>query len=220
MPNLPISQLPLTVTADTTDVIAIVNDGTTKQISKNDLLNNIINFSGNSDNLSGSYIRTLYSRTNIINYNIGIDADLFSGSTNFGSRNFSTSFFSNSVNYNAKTLHFRITGVWGNEDSTPDVGITIKFGSDILSTSTITGAQANGHPLEIMGEIMFTNGSAICCYSIAWCENNGTLRRWPLSNPSIPVIVSGFTGGDFQLIMENTTTNSFTSYLGYIQLWN
>ena len=110
--------------------------------------------------------------------------------------------------------------MWGNDDATPDVNLTIKFGSDILHTSTIRGAQANGHPVEIMGEIMFDGDNAICCYSIGWCENNGTLRRFALSNPSLPIDVSAFTGGDFQLIMESNTTNTFTSYLGYIQVWN
>jgi hypothetical protein len=175
---------------------------------------------GNVDTLGGVAMRTLYSRANVISYTIGTDADLMSGSSNFGSRNFPAGFFTNSTAYDAKAIHFRVTGLWGTDDATPDVDITIKFGSDVLNTSTITGAQANGHPAEIMGEIMFENGNAICCYSIAWCENNGTLRRYALSNPSSPIDVSAFTGGDFQLIMENTTTNSFTSYLGYIQIWN
>jgi len=175
---------------------------------------------GNIDTLGGVAMRTLYSRANVISYTIGTDADLMSGSSNFGSRNFPAGFFTNSTAYDAKAIHFRVTGLWGTDDATPDVNITIKFGSDVLNTSTITGAQANGHPAEIMGEIMFENGNAICCYSIAWCENNGTLRRYALSNPSSPIDVSAFTGGDFQLIMENTTTNSFTSYLGYIQIWN
>lgn len=175
---------------------------------------------GNVDTLGGVAMRTLYSRTNVVSYSVGTDADLLGGSSNFGSRNLPLQFFTDSTNYNAKGIHFRITGLWGNDDATPTVDITIKIGNDVLNTSTITGAQANGHPTEIMGEIMFTNGQAICCYSIAWCENNGTLRRYALSNPSSPITVSSFTGGDFQVIMENTTTNSFTSYLGYIQVWN
>jgi hypothetical protein len=174
----------------------------------------------NADNLGGVSMRTIYSRANVVSYVIGTDQDLMGGSSNFGSRNFKEEFFTNSLNYDAKAIHFRVTGVWGSSDPTPDVNITIKFGDDILNTSTITGAQANGHPVEIMGEIMFENGNAICCYSIAWCENNGTLRRYALSNPSSPIDVSAFTGGNFQLIMESTTTNTFTSYLGYIQVWN
>lgn len=175
---------------------------------------------GNVDTLGGVAMRTLYSRANVINYTIGTDADLMGGSSNFGSRNFPEQFFTDSASYNAKAIHFRVTGLWGSSDATPDVNITIKFGNNVLHTSTITGAQANGHPAEIMGEIMFENGNAICCYSIAWCEHNGTLRRYALSNPSSLIDVSDFTGGNFQLIMESTTTNTFTSYLGYIQVWN
>lgn len=221
MANVLISNLP-TYTGNTTGVFIPINDSgnTTTYKTTRETLIGPQTTSGNTDNLGGATMRTIYSRTNVISYALGTDADLFSGSTNFGSRNFPTSFFTNSVDYDAKAIHFRVTGLWGGDDSTPDVGITIKFGSDTLFTSTITGGQANNHPAEIMGEIMFSNGNAICCYSIAWCENNGTLLRYALSDPSTPILVSGFTGGDFQLIMENTTTNSFTSYLGYIQVWN
>jgi hypothetical protein len=95
--------------------------------------------SGNTDNLGGANMRTIYSRTNVITYNVGADADLFSGSTNFGSRNFTSSFFTNSVNYSNKIIHFRVTGKWGTivtPDS--DVVITTKFGNDIVATSSIT----------------------------------------------------------------------------------
>ena len=220
MEDILISELP-SFTGDPTGTYVLINNSgetETFKVLREVFLNPTT--SGNTDNLGGANMRTIYSRTNVITYNVGTDADLFSGSTNFGSRNFPSSFFTNSVNYSNKIIHFRVTGLWGSSDATPDVNITIKFGDDILNTSTITGAQANGHPAEIMGEIMFENGNAICCYSIAWCENNGTLRRYALSNPSSPIDVSDFTGGNFQLIMESTTTNTFTSYLGYIQVWN
>jgi hypothetical protein len=222
MPNLPISQLPLTTTANTEDVIAIVNNGVTKQISRNNFLNNIPDFSGNTDNLGGSTMRTLYSRTNVINYAVGQEADLFSGTTNFGSRNFPSEFFSNSVNYNSKTIHFRITGVWatgGNNDTTAT--ITTKFGDDVLTTSinVVLDFTVN-KPSEIFGEIMITNGFAIVCYSVGWCDQTGDFRRTALSNPSTPIDVSAFSGGDFKLLIGSATDRNFTSYLGYIQVWN
>lgn len=221
MPNLPISLLPITTTADTTDVIAIVNNGVTKQISKNDFLNNIPNFSGNSDNLDGASMRTIYSRTNVITYGVGTEADLFSGSTNFGSRNFPSSFFTNSVNYYSKIIHFRATGLWGNEGGTStDATITTKFGDNTIATITTTLDFSNNKPSEIFGEIVINNGNAICCYSVGWCDQTGDFRREPLSDPSSPVVVSGFTGGDFKLLIGSTTNRSFTSYIGYIQVWN
>jgi hypothetical protein len=222
MPNLPISQLPLTTTANTEDVIAIVNNGVTKQISRNNFLNNIPDFSGNTDNLGGSTMRTIYSRTNVINYVVGQEADLFSGTTNFGSRNFPSEFFSNSVNYNSKTIHFRITGVWatgGNNDTTAT--ITTKFGDDVLTTSINVDLDFTvNKPSEIFGEIMITNGFAIVCYSVAWCDQTGDFRRTALSNPSTPIDVSAFSGGDFKLLIGSATDRNFTSYLGYIQVWN
>jgi hypothetical protein len=222
MPNLPISQLPLTTTANTEDVIAIVNNGVTKQISRNNFLNNIPDFSGNTDNLGGSTMRTIYSRTNVINYVVGQEADLFSGTTNFGSRNFPSEFFSNSVNYNSKTIHFRITGVWatgGNNDTTAT--ITTKFGDDVLTTSINVDLDFTvNKPSEIFGEIMITNGFAIVCYSVGWCDQTGDFRRTALSNPSTPIDVSAFSGGDFKLLIGSATDRNFTSYLGYIQVWN
>jgi hypothetical protein len=222
MSNLPISQLPLTTTANTEDVIAIVNNGVTKQISRNNFLNNIPDFSGNTDNLGGSTMRTIYSRTNVINYVVGQEADLFSGTTNFGSRNFPSEFFSNSVNYNSKTIHFRITGVWatgGNNDTTAT--ITTKFGDDVLTTSINVDLDFTvNKPSEIFGEIMITNGFAIVCYSVGWCDQTGDFRRTALSNPSTPIDVSAFSGGDFKLLIGSATDRNFTSYLGYIQVWN
>lgn len=223
MPNLPISQLPITLTSDTIDVIAIVNGGVTKQITRNDFLNNIPNFSGNTDNLGGSTMRTIYSRTNIINYVEGENADLFSGSTNFGSRNFPTQFFTDSVNYIDKIVHFRITGKWGSNDNSPEVGVVLQIGNDNITNFTIPGSQttgANGHPSEIAGELIFSGGNVIACYSIGWCGANGDFKRYALSDASTPVSVSGFNGGDLKLIMSSNTSNDFTSYLGYIQVWN
>lgn len=221
MPNLPITGLPISLTSDTNSQIVVVVDGTTYQISKNNFLNNIPNFSGNTDNLEGSYMRTTYSRTNVITYNVGVEADLFSGSTNFGSRNFPSSFFSNSVNYLSKIIHFRVTGKWGtvsNPDS--DVVITTKFGDDIVATSSITLDFSSNKPSEIFGEIIINNGFATVCYSVGWCDQTGDFRRSPLSNPATPLVVSGFTGGDFKLLIGSLTDNSYTSYTGYIQVWN
>jgi hypothetical protein len=222
--DLRISHLPTAITASNDSLLAIVVDGETakitKKITRNDFLNNIPSNPGNKDNLEGSYMRTIYSRTNTIVYNVGTASDFFTGSSNFGSRYFPESFFTNSVNYVDKIIHFRITGKWGDEVPTPTVQITSKFGSDILVTATISGSQVNNHPSEIFGEIIFNNGNAIACYSIGWCSNNGDFKRYALSDASTPIGVTGFSGGDFAIVMGSNTTNSFTTYLGYIQVWN
>jgi hypothetical protein len=223
MSDLSISQLPISLTANTDSQIAVVVNGVTCQMSKNNFLNNIPNFSGNTDNLGGSTMRTIYSRTNVITYSIGLDSDLFSGSTNFGSRSFPESFFTNSVGYVNKIIHFRITGKWGSDDNSPTLAITTKFGSNTLNTITVDGSntsQANNHPSEITGEIIINGGNATVCYSMGWCDNDGDFKRYALSDASTPISVTGFTGGNFQLIMNNGTTNSYESYLGYIQIWN
>jgi hypothetical protein len=176
---------------------------------------------GNIDTLGGVAMRTLYSRTNVINYSVGTEADLLSGSSNFGSRNFSTQFFTDSVNYVSKIIHFRVTGMWGTV-VTPNTSsvITTKFGDSIVSTSTNVLGFSSNKPSEIFGEIIITNGFAIVCYSVGWCDQTGDFRRQPISDPSTPVNVSSFTGGDFKVLIGSATNNSFTSYTGYVQVWN
>jgi hypothetical protein len=176
---------------------------------------------GNVDTLGGVAMRTLYSRTNVINYSVGTEADLLSGSSNFGSRNFSTQFFTDSVNYVSKIIHFRVTGKWGTV-VTPNTSsvITTKFGDSIVSTSTNVLDFSSNKPSEIFGEIIITNGFAIVCYSVGWCDQTGDFRRQPISDPSTPVNVSSFTGGDFKVLIGSATNNSFTSYTGYVQVWN
>lgn len=176
---------------------------------------------GNVDTLGGVAMRTLYSKNDPIEYKIeDVSVDLLKSSKDFfGSKEFPLEFFEDSVNYDSKTIHFRITGRWADEDATPDVSISILFGDDVLFTTNFTGAQANNHPAEIMGEIMFTKGDAYPCCSMGWCENNGTMRRWALSEPTARD-VTAFQGGELKVVMNSTTTNSFTSYLAYVQVWN
>jgi hypothetical protein len=176
---------------------------------------------GNVDTLGGVAMRTLYSRSNVINYSVGTEADLMSGSSNFGSRNFPTQFFTDSVNYVSKTIHFRVTGKWGTV-VTPNTSavITTTFGTSVIATSTNILDFSSNKPSEIFGEITITNGFAIVCYSVGWCDQTGDFRRQPISDPSTPVNISGFTGGDFKVLLGSATNNSFTSYLGYIQVWN
>jgi hypothetical protein len=183
---------------------------------------NINSTGGNIDTLKGVAMRTLYSKNVPTEYAAGEgDIDLLKSSGGFfGSTLFPTEFFTNSVNYNSKTIHFRITGKWGTKDNSPTVSISFRFGGQVFNGIGFSGSVANGHPAEIMGEIMITGGNAYVCSSMGWCENNGTMRRWALSNPSVPVDISNFTEGDLQIVMKDTTTNSFTSYFAYVQVWN
>lgn len=176
---------------------------------------------GNIDTLGGVAIRTLYSKNDPIQYSVGIDQDLLKSEGGpFGSTQFPLEFFEDSGNYKSKTIHFRITGKWGTENNSPTVKIDFTFGTQTLNSITFSGSVANGHPAEITGEIMITNGNAYICSSMGWCENNGTMRRWALSNPSVPIDISNFDAGRLSIVMKSGTTNTFTSYLGYIQVWN
>jgi hypothetical protein len=183
---------------------------------------NINSTGGNVDTLGGVAMRTLYSKNDPTYYEVGVeDINLLkSGGGFFGSTEFPLEFFEDSVNYDSKTIHFRITGKWGTEDNSPTVSISFRFGDQEFNGITFSGSVANGHPAEIMGEIMITDGNAYICSSMGWCENNGTMRRWALSNPSVPVDISNFTGGNLEIVMRDATTNKFTSYLAYVQVWN
>jgi hypothetical protein len=216
-----ISQLTYLSQLTNDTLIPVELSGVTYHVTYSSLLNNFSNYSGNTDTLGGSSMRTIYSRSNVIEYLAGTESDLFSGSTNFGSRNFPQIFFTNSTNYNSKTIHFRVTGLWasgGGNDTTAT--ITLKLGNDTLSTITETLPFSSNKPSEIYGEILITNGNAIVCYAVGWCDQTGDYRKTALSNPVTPINVTGFNGGDFKLLIESTTTRNFTSYLGYIQIWN
>jgi hypothetical protein len=217
-----IPSFPTVQNSSPSDTLAIVISGEEKQITKNDFLLNTSTFSNNHDTLEGSVMRTIYTRTNVITYTVGATADMMGGTGNFGSRNFPTSFFTNSSGYNNKTIHFRVTGQWasgGGNDTTAT--ITTKFGNDILSTSINTLlSQSVDKPSEILGEIVIDNGLAVVCYAVGWCDQTGDYKKVAISDPSMPVGVTGFNGGDFQLLLEDTTTRNFTSYIGYIQIWN
>jgi hypothetical protein len=199
----------------------IVNNASGQTINGNLTVNGDLIVTGST--LNDSLMRTVYSRTNVITYSVGTESDLFSGSTNFGSRNFPQSFFTNSSNYNNKTIHFRVTGKWasGGVNNNTTATITTKFGDDILSTSINTSLQETiNKPSEILGEILITNGFAIVCYAVGWCDQTGDYRKSAISDPSTPIDVTGFNGGDFKLLIGSGTTRDFTSYIGYIQIWN
>jgi hypothetical protein len=217
-----ISQLSFLSQLTNDTLIPVELSGDTYHVKYSAILNNTTNFTGNTDSLGGSSMRTIYSRTNVITYSVGTESDLFSGTTNFGSRSFPQSFFTNSSGYNNKTIHFRVTGQWasgGGNDTTAT--ITTKFGNDILSTSINSLLSFSvDKPSEILGEITITNGFAVVCYAVGWCDQTGDYRKLAISDPSTPVDVSGFNGGDFQLLIGSGTTRNFTSYIGYIQVWN
>ena len=199
----------------------IVNNASGQTINGNLTVNGDLIVTGST--LNDSLMRTVYSRTNVITYSVGSESDLFSGSTNFGSRNFPQSIFANSSDYNNKTIHFRVTGKWasGGVNNNTTATITTKFGDDILSTSINSSLlETINKPSEILGEILITNGFAIVCYAVGWCDQTGDYRKAAISDPSTPIDVTGFNGGDFKLLIGSGTTRDFTSYIGYIQVWN
>ena len=174
----------------------------------------------NVDDLGGVSIRTLYARNNVIIHNDTANTDFLSGSIEaFGSRNIPSSFLSN-TNFKSKALHFRVFGVLTSGNTNCD--IYLQIGNDILTHSNIgtTLTQPNGHPFEILGEVIFTNGNARVCYSIGHCANNGDLKRYPLSDATQLQDVTSFAGGDFKLIIASTGNMQLTTYGGYLQVFN
>ena len=225
MANLPISGLPPTTQITSDSLIPIVQDGITKQITYADFLSS---GSLNADNLGGASVRTLYTRNSDIAYISGsnINTDFLSGSIIWGSRALPQSFFDNSVNYIAKILHFRVVGKFsstGGVGSDTDAAIYLNIGDQTIVGSNI-GKQdldfSSNKPFEILGELIITAGSSSACYSIAWCDQTGDLRRTPLSDVTVSGSFADLTPGDFKIIVSGSTNRTMTSYYAYVQAFN
>jgi hypothetical protein len=223
MANLPISGLPSTTQITSDSIIPIVQDGTTKQITYANFLSS---GSINSDSLGGASVRTFYTRNSDITYISGSDTntDFLGGSTTWGSRALPQSFFDDSVNYVAKILHFRAVGKFGSiAGNDTDAAIRLQIGDQILDGTdlgTQTLAFSVNKPFEILGELVITAGSASACYSVAWCDQTGDLRRTPLSDVTISGSFTNLTPGDFKIIVSGSTNRTMTSYYAYVQAYN
>jgi hypothetical protein len=223
MANLPISGLPSTTQITSNSIIPIVQDGITKQITYSDFLSS---GSINADSLGGASVRSLYTRNSDIAYTSGsgTNTDFLGGSTTWGSRALPQSFFDDSVNYVAKILHFRAVGKFASgAGNDTDAAIRLQIGDQILSGSnfgTQTLAFSTNKPFEILGELIITAGSASACYSIAWCDQTGDLRRTPLSDVTVSGSFANLTPGDFKIIVSGSTDRTMTSYYAYVQAYN
>ena len=223
MANLPISGLPSTTQITSNSIIPIVQDGITKQITYSDFLSS---GSINADSLGGASVRSFYTRNSDIVYTSGsgTNTDFLGGSTTWGSRALPQSFFDDSVNYVAKILHFRAVGKFASgAGNDTDAAIRLQIGDQILSGSnfgTQTLAFSVNKPFEILGELIITAGSASACYSIAWCDQTGDLRRTPLSDVTVSGSFANLTPGDFKIIVSGSTNRTMTSYYAYVQAYN
>jgi hypothetical protein len=223
MANLPISGLPSTTQITPDSIIPIVQDGTTKQISYSNFFSS---GSINADDLGGASIRTFYTRNSDITYTSGsgVNTDFLGGSTTWGSRTLPQSFFDNSINYKAKTLHFRAVGKFasgGGNDT--NASIYLSIGDYILPGSNLgtqTLSFSINKPFEILGEIIITAGSSSVCYSIAWCDQTGDLKRTPLGDVTVSGSFANITPGDLKIIISGSTNRTITSYYAYIQTLN
>ena len=225
MANLPISGLPPTTQITSDSIIPIVQNGTTKQITYADFLSS---GSLNADSLGGASVRTFYTRNSDIAYisGSGVNTDFLSGSVIWGSRSLPQSFFDDSVNYVAKILQFRAVGKFastGGVGSDTDATIYLSIGNQIISGSNL-GKQdidfSSNKPFEILGELIITAGSASSCYSIAWCDQTGDLRRTPLSDVTVSGSFTNLTPGDFKIVISGSTNRTMTSYYAYVQTYN
>jgi hypothetical protein len=55
---------------------------------------------------------------------------------------------------------------------------------------------------------------------LGYCDQTSDFRKVPLSDPTIPQTISGFTGGNLNLNINSGTTIGMTTYYGYVQSWN
>jgi hypothetical protein len=220
-----ITQLPITESASTNSLLAVVVDGVTSQISKNNFLNNIGNFTGNTDSFEAFTQRTIYSRNSTITYTeAAAEINFLTGTSlnSIGSVTFPTSYFQNSPNYRSKIIHFRVVGKTGAGVNNETINVSMSFGGQSLTGSSIGNITVDffqNKPFEISGELIFNNSQVIVCYSLGYCDQTSDFRKVPLSDPSTPQTISGFTGGDLKLLIGTGTTIDMTSYFGYVQMW-
>jgi len=220
-----ISDLNFTTAVENSDLIPVVQSGETKKVAFGNLFGSLLNLGVNQDTLGGSLSRTLYTQTETITHIGGSQIDLFSASVGnfFGSRNLPSEFFGSSGNFLSKIIHFRTFGAFDPNDNDTNFNVFLQVGEDIITPSSrgnITLSQAKGHPMEILGEIIFSNGTVRACYSLGHCNNQGDYKRYPLSDATVTQEVFAFSGGDLKLIVSSSTNINFTTYAGYIQVFN
>ncbi len=224
MSNKRISQLDPVLIPNNSDVFAIVNQGETKKISYGSLSNALNTSQGNTDTLGGNIVRTLYTRTNPITRATG-EVDFLSGSlgTSFGSREIPSSFFTDSTEYKSKIIHFRVFGAFDATDNDVNFNAYIKIGNSKLTYSdigVISLTQPKGHPFEILGEVIFNEGTVRSCYSLGHCAQNGDYKRYPLSDATQTQNISSFLGGDFKVLIASGSNVTLSTYGGYVQVYN
>jgi hypothetical protein len=220
-----ISELNFTTALENSDLIPVVQSGETKKVAFGSLFGSLLNLGVNQDTLGGSLSRTLYTQTETIAYTEGNQRDLLSASAGnfFGSRNMPSEFFGSSGNYVSKIIHFRTFGGFDPNDNDSTFNVFLQIGNNTITPSSIgnvTLSQAKGHPMEVLGEIIFSNGTVRACYSLGHCNNQGEYKRYPLSDATTAQNVTGFSGGDLKLIVSGSTNIKFTTYAGYIQVFN
>lgn len=219
-----ISGLNLTTGVNNSDLFAVVQSDETKKIPFGSLFGSILNLGNNQDTLGGGLSRTLYTQTEAISFT-GTQLDLFSASAGnfFGSRNIPSEFFGSSGNFVSKMIHFRTFGAFDPNDNDTNFNLFLQIGNDTITPASIgnvTLSQPKGHPMEIIGEIIFSNGTVRACYSLGHCNNQGDYKRYPLSNATVTQDVTAFSGGDFKIIVSGSTNINFTTYAGYLQIFN
>lgn len=222
-----ITDLPVVTSASTTSVIPIVVDGVTSQISKNNFLNNIAGFTGNTDSFNAFTQRTIFTRNNTITYSDGggIVTNFLSGTSDnsAGTITFPTDFFQNSPNYRAKILHFRVVGKTGAGSNSETINLSMNFGNQLLSGSSVGNTTVEffqNKPFEISGELIFNSSQVSVCYSLGYCDQTQDFRKVPLSDPTLLQTISGLTSCNLKLNIGTGTTINMTSYFGYVQMWS
>ena len=176
-----------------------------------------------NDGLEGTVQRTIFARNSDTTYTSGTDTDFLSGSVVWGSRALPAAFFSNSTSFSAKILHFRTVGKFAAGGSSTNFSSYLSIDNQILSGSDlgiqILSNSAN-HPFEILGELVITAGSASCCYSIKYCDNQGDLVAFPLGDVTVSGSFANLTPGDFKIVISGSTDRNMTSYYSYVQVFN
>jgi hypothetical protein len=182
-------------------------------------------FTGNTEGESSAefnygMMRTMYvSQATATHINNAGNTDLFSATTNsFGSRALSANFFTSSNLYKSKTLKITAYGRFVSS-GTHTIDYSIYFGSTELIYSYLgpvnIATNDDSWHLELKLSISNSQMRAVGQFDVV-SSSNGNVKTYPFFNATIQD-VSGITGGNIQMIVNDADSNVDQWYCDYCE---
>lgn len=179
---------------------------------------------GTSENVTVYPQGTMYAHFSNVYAFPPSDIDILSGSlgTYEGIRTLGVDFYNQVTDSKARILRFRATGKF-DVNTGQDLVCYVKLGNQILNSTnlgTVTLNQNQGHPFEIVYDIVFQNTEIRTCGAIGYCDNTGDYRKVALSNLYVADTAVVGMVGDIQMVISGSSTTVMTGSLVNIEFLN